>query len=297
MELKQLEVFYKVVELGGFSRAAKALYLTQPTISEHIKALEDSVGTKLLDRLGREVIPTKAGRLLYEYVEKIIKLKGEAEQALNQFLGKIKGNLFVGGSTIPGSYVLPPILGNFKQCYHDVSITLTIGNSAEIIEGVLSGRIELGIVGAKTDEWRAEYIDFIKDELILLVPSDHPWAEKCHISFKELMEEPFIIREKGSGSRLVLERKLRDLGVNMDDLKIVAELGSTEAVIQGIKARVGVSFVSRRAVEEELNYGILKEIKLNSFSLERKFYIVSDRSRAKSPLCKIFMDFLLYTGL
>src|SRR5207249_3295440 len=148
MDLRRLEVFAKVAELGSFSRAADALSLTQPTVSEHVRALEDELGVPLLDRLGRGATPTHAGRLLLGYARRMLALQREAQQALDQFQGRMSGELIVGGSTIPGEYVLPALIGRFKGKYPDISICLLIGSSRQVTEWVEAGRAEVGVVGA-----------------------------------------------------------------------------------------------------------------------------------------------------
>src|SRR5256714_9685194 len=149
MDLRRLEIFAKVAELSSFSRAAEALFLTQPTISEHIRALEDELGVQLLDRLGRGATPTRAGRLLLGYARRMLALSREARQALDQFQGRMSGELVVGGSTIPGEYVLPALIGRFKAKYPDISISLLIGSSRQVSEWLEEGRVEVGVVGAR----------------------------------------------------------------------------------------------------------------------------------------------------
>src|SRR5919106_4475578 len=147
MDLRRLEVFVKVAELGSFSRAAQALSLTQPTVSEHIRALEDELGVQLLDRLGRGTSPTRAGQLLLGYASRMLALGREARQAVEQFQGRMIGELVVGGSTIPGEYLLPALIGQFKRKYPDISICLLIGSSQQVSEWVIEGRVEVGVVG------------------------------------------------------------------------------------------------------------------------------------------------------
>ena len=149
MDLRQLEIFAKVAELGSFSRAAEALSLTQPTVSEHIRALEHELGLRLLDRLGRGAAVTPAGRLLLSHAHRLLALSREARQAMDGFLGKMSGELLVGASTIPGEYILPPLIGEFKAKFPDISITLLIGDSQAAVDWVGDGRAELGVVGAR----------------------------------------------------------------------------------------------------------------------------------------------------
>src|SRR5256884_4416779 len=148
MDLRRLEVFAKVAELGSFSRAADALSLTQPTVSEHVRALEDELGVQLLDRLGRGATPTHTGRLLLGYARRMLALQREARQALDQFQGRMSGELVVGGSTIPGEYVLPALIGRFKGKYPDISICLLIGSSRQVTAGGEEARAQVGGVGA-----------------------------------------------------------------------------------------------------------------------------------------------------
>ena len=267
--------------------------MTQPTISERIKSMEEHLGTKLLDRMGRGVVPTKAGEILYGYAKKILDLKVEAKQVLENFSTKMTGEITIGGSNIPGGYVIPNLLGKFKENYPNISIYLRIGDTKEIINEVLNGRIEMGIVGAKIQDKRFQYNEFIKDELILAVSSSHQWGSRTSIKPGELKGEPFIMRERGSGTRMTMEKALHDAGINLNGLRAVAEMGSTEAVKQGIKAGVGVSILSKRAIENELKFGVLRGITIEGIQFIRNFYIVLHKARTQSPLVKAFIRFLL----
>jgi len=292
MDLWRLQIFCRVVELKSFSRAAKAVYLSQPTVSSHIKDLENHFECKLVDRLGREVIPTKAGSLLYGYATKIIALKQEAENALAEFQGKIKGRLTIGGSTIPAGYILPPLLARFKEDYPEVVVTLVQGDTETIIRDTLKGGVELGIVGAKAQEVQLIQKKIIDDEMSLIVLRGHKWANKRHVVMDEVIREPFIMREPGSGTRKSIERIFDKSGYSLGALNVVAEMGSTEAIRQGIKAGVGVSILSECAVAEELAAGSLKKVKIKGLPFKRAFYLTFHRHRTQSPVCRTFIKFL-----
>jgi DNA-binding transcriptional LysR family regulator len=176
MDLRRLEVFAKVAELGSFSRAAEALILTRPTVSEHVRALEDEVGVQLRDRLGRSTAPTPAGQLLLDYARRLLALAQEAQQAIDQFQGSMRGHLVMGGSTIPGEYLLPALIGGFKAKFPDISISLLIGSSRQVNEWVEEGRVELGVVGARSASRVLDTRDLMPDELVVVVPADHRWA-------------------------------------------------------------------------------------------------------------------------
>jgi DNA-binding transcriptional LysR family regulator len=260
MDLWQLNIFCKVVELKSFSLAGKTVHLSQPTVSSHIKDLEDHFGCRLIDRLAKEAVPTKAGEILYKYAYRLIALKDEAETALAEFHGKIKGRLIVGGSTIPGVYILPKMIGAFIQLYPDVTISLVNGDTEEINNHIIEGNLELGIVGAVAADKRILQEQLIEDELRLVVPAGHKWENTRTISLEMLFKEPFISREAGSGTLISIQENLNQIGYNLSDLNIVSEMGSTEAVIQGIKSKVGLSILSPIAIAEELAHRNAKGI-------------------------------------
>lgn len=292
MDLWQLHIFCKVVELKSFSKAGKAVHLSQPTISSHIRDLEEHFGCRLIDRLARQAVPTKSGELLYNYARRLISLRDEAETALAEFQGRIKGRLAIGGSTIPGTYILPRLVGAFTRSHPEVTIALTIGDTEKIIEETLNGLIEFGIVGAKSKDKRIAQEKLVEDEMCLIVPAGHPWADRKTIPPSGLLTEPFISRERGSGTLKSIQASLGRKGVSMDAFNIVAEMGSTEAVCQGIKSGVGVSILSAIAVAEELQAGTLKALSIKGVDLKRAFYITTHKFRSPSPLCSAFLGFI-----
>ena len=292
MDLWRLKVFCMVVQEKSFSKAGSMIYLSQPTVSSHVKDLENHFECKLIDRLGRQVAPTKAGELLYRYGTRLLDLAEETERALAEFHGKMKGHLTIGGSTIPGGYILPPVLGLFKQTYPDITVTLTENDTAGIIEDTINGRIELGIVGAEPSEPQLLCEKLMTDEMFLIVPHGHALCKRQKTTVKQLPHIPFIMREPGSGTRKSIERVLEKKGVKLSDLNVVAEMGSTEAVRQAIKAGVGVSILSERAISDELNGGRLAKIRLSGTSFKRAFYMILHKHRTRSPLCHVFVDFL-----
>jgi DNA-binding transcriptional LysR family regulator len=292
MDLWQLNIFCKVIELKSFSRAAKAVHLSQPTISSHIKDLEDHLECRLIDRLSKEAVPTKAGELLYGYAKRMLALRDETETALAEFKGKIRGRLVIGGSTIPGTYLMPQLIGDFKKRYPDVIVSLRIGDTENIIEGILTGNLELGIVGAEADTKKIVQKKLIEDELRLIVPENHRWAGEKRVALKRLINEPFIVRERGSGTLKSIYQSLSDQGHSLEDLKVVAELGSTQAICQGIKTGAGVSILSTLAVAEDLQAGKLVALEVDGLKLKRNFYLTWHRYRSPSPLSEAFIQFL-----
>jgi DNA-binding transcriptional LysR family regulator len=292
MDLWQLHIFCKVVELGSFSRAGKAVHLSQPTVSSHIQALEEHVGCRLVDRLSKETVPTRAGELLHGYAKKLLALRDEAESALAEFQGKISGRLVIGGSTIPGGYVLPEIIGDFTRIYPGVTISLVVGDTEKMIQDTATGELELSVVGARASHAQVVQEKFLDDRMRLVVSPGHPWARKRNISLSMLRREPFIAREPGSGTLKSIQESLTRAGIDSEDLNIIAEMGSTQAVIQGIKAGLGVSILSTIAVAGAMRAGTLKALSVDGIALERAFYLTRHKHRSLSPLGRAFIDFL-----
>jgi DNA-binding transcriptional LysR family regulator len=292
MDLRQLEVFAGVYELRSFSRSASALRLTQSTVSAHVRLLEEELGTRLFDRLSRETVPTRAGELLYGYARQMLALRSQARQAVDDFLGHVTGTLVIGASTIPGEYVLPAVIGRFRERHPRVAITLQISDTRGIVQTVLDGLVDAGVVGADPGNRGLEARALMPDELVLVVPPSHPWSGRSEASLNELRGEPLIVREAGSGSRQALERALETAGPSLAEMQVIAEMGSTSAIKQAVKAGVGVSVMSSRAVEDECRHGLLACVRLKDLSVTRHFYVVTHASRSRSPLCRAFLDFL-----
>lgn len=292
MDLHRLEVFCRVVELKSFTRAAEASFLSQPTVSEHLRSLEETLAVKLVDRLGREVLPTPAGRILYDYARRILRLRNEAAAAIANHGGRHGGHLWVGASTIPGTYLLPELIGRFKKRYPEVLVTIKIANSRQAAEQVIRGDCEFGVVGARWNEAVLEWEPLFADELTLVVRHDHPWAGRGEIEPAQLFEAPFIDRERESGTRKVMQEILQGHGLEVNKLRVIAEMGSTEAVRQSVKAGIGVAIISRRAIRDDLACGSLAEVAIKGVGFARPFYLVRRKKRQPSPIATLFLDFL-----
>lgn len=292
MDLWQLHIFCRVVECKSFSKAAEAVHLSQPTVSSHIKDLEEHFKCPLIDRLSKEAAPTAAGRLLYGYARRMLALREEAETALAQHQGRMQGPLIVGGSTIPGGYLLPRAIGKFKLRHPQIRPALIIADTQRIIAGIGDGTIEVGVVGAETRDKKILQERLIEDQMRLIVPAHHPWSGSKTVRLEQLLREPFIVREQGSGTLAAIQERLRQKGCNVEELNIVAEMGSTEAVRQGIRDGIGVSILSTLAVSEDLESGALKALSVEGLDLTRSLYITRHRQRSLSPLAAAFVEFL-----
>lgn len=293
MDFRRLEVFVKVYLLKSFSRAGQALYLSQPTVSEHIRLLEEDLGLTLFDRQGKEVLPTPAGRLLYQYANQLMALRQDSLRAMKQFRDLGTGDLLIGGSNIPGQYLLPGLLGRFKDRFPKIRIRLLIGDTQNIQNKLLEGAIELGLVGAQVDHRQISCHMLTTDELVCIASPQQVKDRQKALDSQALLALPFILREKGSGTRKALEQALKKIDLDIKDLQVVAEMGSNEAIRQAVKAGVGISIISRRAVLEDLEQGRLQELKIKKFPLIRNFYLIHLKQRTLSPLAEAFREFIL----
>ncbi len=293
MDFRRLEVFTKVFQQKSFSKAGQALYLSQPTVSEHIRLLEEDLGLILFDRQGKEIVPTRAGQFLFQYADQLMSLRQDLLRAMEQFRDKGVGELLIGGSNIPGQYILPGLLGGFKKSFPGIRIRLWIGDTQHIQEKVLDGTIELGLVGALSEHRRISCQPLTTDQLICISLPGPPGEKQKALDPDKLLSLPFILREKGSGTRKSFEQALKKIHLDPKDLRVVAEMGSNEAIRQAVKAGLGVSVISRRAVLEDLEQGRLQEIKIRKFPLLRNFYLITLKQRTLSPLAQEFKEFIL----
>ena len=297
LDLRLLEIFCAVYEERSFSRAAARLYLTQPTVSGHIKALEARLGARLFDRLGREIRPTAVGDVLYEEARRLPELRRAIAERVGRFLDRLEGELRVGASTIPGEYLLPDVLRRFRRAHPQVRAMVVIADTASIIEEVERGRVEVGLVGARRPQRDLDFQPFASDRLILVAPGDRQWARVKALSLAELRDLPLLIRERGSGTRTVLERALAELGHRLTEFTIAAELGSTSALKQAVIAGMGVAFLSARAVEHEVKCRLVRVVPVRELPIiEREFFVVRHRRRALSPVSETFLEFLQKSG-
>ena len=293
IDFRHLETFCRVADLKSFSKAAVDLFLTQPTVSGHILSIEKSLSLRLFDRTSREVRLTKAGEVFLEYASKILSSRKDLLNALSEFSQGIRGELSLGASTIPGEYLLPKLMGDFKKEYPHFIISLKIADTKEIVQYVLQDSVEFGIIGAKLNHPSLHYERYEEDEIIVVAPPDHPLTRKKRVKVEELLKEPWIIREEGSGTQMAVEKTLRKKGRSLKQFNVVMEMGSSSSVKEGVKAKLGLAFLSKRATEEEVRYGFLSRIGLEGIEpISRQIYIVSHRGRTFSPIGMGFLRFL-----
>ncbi len=293
IEFRHLETFCRVADLKSFSKAADDLFLTQPTVSGHILSLEQSLSLRLFDRASREVRLTRSGEIFQQYASKILSLRKDLLNALTEFSVGIRGQLSLGTSTIPGEYLLPRLISEFKKEHPSFVISLKIADTKEVVDYVLQDQVEIGITGAKLKHPSLHYEKYEEDEIIIVAPSDHPLARKKRVILDELLKEPWIIREEGSGTRIAVENVLRKKGRSFRQFNLAIEMGSTSSVKEGVRAKLGLAFISERAAEGEIRQGIFSRIDVEGIEpIVRQIYIVSHRRRTLSPMGKEFLRFL-----
>ena len=289
----RLVVFRTVAKELSFRRAAEELYLTQPAVSLQIKALEEDLGVRLFHRGGTHVKLTPAGQVLLAHAERVHALLVDAEQEIAALSGEHAGKLALGASTTIAQYVLPRVLGDFCRAHPRVYPTLVSGNTEEIVDAIEKRRIALDFIEGPARNHHVKTEPFLKDEMVLIVSTAHEWAENASVACSDLCAAPMLMRERGSGSRRVIEMALARHGIKQSDLQIAMELDSTEAIKSAVEAGLGVGFVSRSALikDRRLN-SAFKIIELNGLRIERDFLVAAESGPEQHGLAVEFRKFL-----
>lgn len=289
MDLRQLTTLCAVIDRGSFSDAADALGISQPAVSSQIRSLEERLGERLLDRSGRGARPTEAGRIVERYARKMIALEGDLERELVEADGRVAGRLQLGSSTGPGEVILPRLLWRFRETHPEVTVSLAVHDSRTVCDMVVAGELELGIVGAVRDQRGLEFAPFMRDELVLIAPPDHPLARLGSISLVDLAETELIMQQRGSGVRDTLETALRSAGLTQARWPL--ELGLQQSVKAAVLAGIGASVISRGSVASEVAAGQLVSIPIEGGQLARDFSTVQAAGRTPTRLVTAFLAF------
>lgn len=289
MNLRQLELFSLVAELGNVTEAARHLYMTQPAVSQTIADLEESLGLKLFDRINRRMHLTFAGEVLYKYSRKILSQVEEAEAHMLEITNNRIGRLRLGASTTIGIYLLPMLVGQYKQKYQAIQSTFVIDNTTVVEEMLLDNRLDMGFVEGLVHSAEIVVQKVKDDELWLICSPQHQWAVQGRtvIGPEEIEGQPLILREQGSGTREVVEKVLQQHKVNYHTWHV---LNNTEAIKRAVMADIGIAFVSQLAVEEEINCGRLARIKIKDIPISREFRLIWHKDKYHTPLLKTFID-------
>jgi DNA-binding transcriptional LysR family regulator len=287
---RRLQVFHTVARLLSFTKAAETLHMTQPAVTFQVRQLEEHFNTRLFDRTHNRISLTDAGKKVYEYADRIFELYSEMENSVREMTGEISGALTIGASTTIAEYMLPTLLGDFKEKYPDVTIHLKVANSDGIVSMVENNTIDLGVVEAPVSNKNLVVETCKRDKLVAIVPPAHGLAKEAAVTFPQLLEFPFICREEGSGTREVIGDYLDHLHDCSASLKIAMELGSPEAVKGAVEAGMGVSVVSRATIQKELRLGTLVALDLDP-PLERPFSFVHQKQKFRLRVMEELLEF------
>lgn len=289
MNFNQLYAFYVIARQGSFTRAAEHLSVSQPAITKRILDLERSHGVRLLERTSRRVVLTDQGKLLLSYVERMVALAEEADLAVKSMAGIKTGRIEIGTSRPVASYHLSSIAVIFKQRYPGVVPSIHVENSQWILNELLGFRLDVGIVGMKPSHPDLIVFPFLEEELAIIVPVGHKWAKRKTISLTELHGHPLILREKGSGTRGLIESELNKAGIKP---VVEMEVGSNEAIKRAVEKHLGLAILPPAVVNEEIKEGLLKALPLKGPSLALSFYVIYHKEKRSSPLIHAFVEVL-----
>jgi DNA-binding transcriptional LysR family regulator len=289
MNFQRLKVFSTVARLGSFSRAAEELYTSQPNVSKHVRQLEVELGTALFHRLGGGIELTDAGRAVYRYAQQVFDLTVEIQRTLAELEGLERGYLRLGASSTPGLYLLPEMIAAFNRRHPGLDVSLSIGNSGQVVDQILAGKLDLGFVGGFVEVAGLQVQPFVRDEVVLIAPAEHRLARQTGISAEELVAETFIVREAGSGTCRAMAAALETLGIKPQR---VLEMNGCEAVKRAVAAGLGLSFVSLYAIDLELEQGVLAMLPGPGLNLSRQLHIISRKDARLSPGALAFLAFV-----
>jgi len=291
MDTRQLRAFCAVVERASFSQAAEQLGVTQPAVSLQIRSLEKRLGLQLLDRSGRRVEPTEAGRRLYRSAQRLLAQEEQLLAELGEDVeGELTGRLELGASTGPGGIVIPVVLCEFQERHPDVRVALTVSDTQRIVEQVARRELELGVVGAARRHRGAVFESFFRDEVVLAVPAGHRFAGRT-ISTDELRDEPLVLMQEGAGVRQVVDDELRAVGIRLRDLDVRLELGLQESARSAVLAGFGVTFISRSAIDADVAAGTVAVAHVDGLDASREIFLVRSAGRAETRVAQAFVDF------
>ena len=289
MDFKQLEAFVYVVKLKSFSKAAQRIYLTQPTISAHINSLEKELDTKLIERGTKYVYPTKPGSILYQYAVKMLNLREDAVCSVKNYNKELKGTLTICASTVPSQNILPKVIAAFREEYPHVTFNILRQDSELVVESISKGM-------ADTDTHNPDCVfeSFIQDHLVIITPNTERFRQMRTTGIKAdfLKTEPIILREEGSGTRKETEHFLAKAGIDIGELKIAAQFNDPDSIKHAVSQGMGISIISKAAVEDYENFGLLLSFDLSGISMDRHLYIVSHKNNPLSFIGEVFLNFV-----
>ena len=292
MEDHRLKAFCLVVEMKSFSKAAEAKFMTQSAMSHLIKNLEDELGVKLLERKAKTVTPTPAGRLFYDYSKKILEIYKKMENDVYSLVNKVKGPLHIGASPTAATYLLPQVFYSFAKKFPEVQIEVSVLNTSDIIDSLHKGIIHTGIIEGNPQKTNIHLEEIAEDEMIIIASDENPLSKKKPLTPRDLLSQPFIMPELGSGTRELVDDFLRALGLKTENIHVSMTLGNPELLIRMVQSGLGISFVSKWSVFNAIKDGSIKILHIGGKRLKRSFNIVSLHEEPSTVVAKKFKEFL-----
>ncbi len=291
--IQQMESLIYLVEEGSFSHAAKRVFLTQPSLTKHIKHLEEAVNTKIVNRENMGISLTPEGKILYDYARRMLKLRDEAKEKILRAKENESGKIFISASTIPATYILPHLLKEFKRLFPDIHAYVQSNDSEETLGIILNNQAEIGFIGKKILNKKLSVETLWEDRLVLVIPGDHPWRKKDYVTLNDILKEPYIIREIGSATRKITEEYLlKNTDKSLSKFNIVCEMGSSESVKEAIISGLGISILSIHAIQRELKQGTLIEMPIQGCTIQRSFYLIYKKQISLMHYHKLFLEFV-----
>jgi DNA-binding transcriptional LysR family regulator len=289
----QLEILIALVDAGSFTRAAGKLFLSQPSLTKQIQNLETSAGTRLVNRGSTGISLTPEGQILYDYAKRILRMREDAKERIGRIKEQESGHIYISASTIPATYIIPHMLSRLRQTHPEIHVHMQMHDSEETLQTVLADQAEMGFIGKEPIHKKLIAERLWKDHLALVVPINHPLAEHGSVAVEELAGVPFVVREKGSATRDIVEHCLqKHCDTGLSRFNVICEMGSSEAVKEAILSGLGVSILSLFAVNRELSRGLLKAVNVKDCPMERHFYIIYKKQFPFMKYHKKFLNFV-----
>jgi len=291
LDFKQLESFISIAKHKSFSKAAKELFLTQPTITNHIQNLEKELRTILINRSNRTISLTKAGEILYDFAADMINTKKNTLFTLGEYKGKIEGLIEIASSTIPEEYIVPEIIKSFSRQFPHVKYSLKHFDSSDVIDEILNQKSNFGFVGSKIANSQIEYLEIAEDELVMIAPCSMDIKhQNGFVDLNNFKNEPLIMREIGSGTRELFVKELEKNKLSVESLNIIAHIENTESIKQMVRKGMGVSIISKAAIMDDEKFGLFKSYQIKNLKLNRSFYFAFPKKRTLAPLEEKFKE-------
>lgn len=291
LNLHELNIFVEAAQAANFSVAARRLYLSQPAVSLHVRNLEKQLGVELFQRNGRNITLSEAGKLLLPLAQHLLRDARRLEETMWGLQGKVIGRLSIACSTTVGKYILPRLVADFLARYPDVAVEINVMSRRAAVERLLEGRAEIAVISTRLNHHDLEFAPFLTDQVVLIAPPGHPWADGRTITPQDLLTVPFILRESTAGTYEVLAEGLAAHGLGIEELQVVLTLANAEAIEMSVEAGIGVSFVSRLVAARGLALSKVVEVPVAGMKLSRQIYMARHQRYPGAPVRQAFWDF------